>query len=140
MNKRPKKLLDQVRDTIQLKHYSIRTEEAYVRWIKRYILYHGKRHPKDMGTPEIEAFLTHLAVDQKVAASTQNQALNAILFLYREVLKQDLEGRIDAIRAKRPKQLPTVLTREEVSQVLNAMSGTPQLIAGGKEVRLLANR
>jgi integron integrase len=129
MNKRPKKLLDQVRDTIQLKHYSIRTEEAYVRWIKRYILYHGKRHPKDMGTPEIEAFLTHLAVDQKVAASTQNQALNAILFLYREVLKQDLEGRIDAIRAKRPKQLPTVLTREEVSQVLNAMSGTPQLIA-----------
>ncbi len=83
MSKRPRKLLDQVRDTIRLKHYSIRTEEAYVRWIKRYILYHGKRHPRDMGTPEIEAFLTHLAVDQKVAASTQNQALNAILFLYR---------------------------------------------------------
>jgi len=82
-----------------------------------------------MGIPEIEAFLTHLAVDQKVAASTQNQALNAILFLYREVLKQDLEGRIDAIRAKRPKRLPTVLTREEVSRVLDAMSGTPQLIA-----------
>jgi site-specific recombinase XerD len=78
-----------------------------------------------MGTPEIEAFLTHLAVDQKVAASTQNQALNAILFLYREVLKQDLEGRINAIRAKRPKRLPTVLTREEVRRVLDAMSGTP---------------
>ena len=89
----------------------------------------SKRHPKDMGIPEIEAFLTHLAVDQKVAASTQNQALNAILFLYREVLKQDLEGRIDAIRAKRPKRLPTVLTREEVRPVLDAMSGTPQLIA-----------
>jgi integron integrase len=129
MSKRPRKLLDQVRDTIRLKHYSIRTEEAYVRWIKRYILYHGKRHPRDMGTPEIEAFLTHLAVDQKVAASTQNQALNAILFLYREVLKQDLEGRINATRAKRPKRLPTVLTQEEVSQVLNGMSGTPQLIS-----------
>jgi len=129
MSKRPKKLLDQVRETIRLKHYSIRTEEAYVRWIKRYILYHDKRHPKDMGTPEIEAFLTHLAVDQKVAASTQNQALNAILFLYREVLEQDLTGRINAIRAKRPKRLPTVLSREEAHRVLNAMSGTPQLIA-----------
>ncbi|HIC92921.1 MAG TPA: integron integrase [Anaerolineae bacterium] len=127
--KRPKKLLDQVRDAIRRKHYSIRTEEAYVRWIRRYILYHGKRHPKDMGIPEIEAFLTHLAVDRKVAASTQNQALNAILFLYREVLKQDLEGRINAIRAKRPKRLPTVLSREEVRRVLDAMSGTPQLIA-----------
>jgi integrase len=82
-----------------------------------------------MGIPETEAFLTHLAVDQKFAASTQNQVLNAILFLYREVLQQDLEGRIDAIRAKRPKRLPTVVTREEVRRVLDAMSGTPQLIA-----------
>jgi len=127
--KRPKKLLDQVRDAIRRKHYSIRTEEAYIRWIKRFILFHDKRHPKEMGAPEIEGFLTHLAVDQNVAASTQNQALNAILFLYREVLKQDLEGRINATRAKRPKRLPTVLTREEVSRVLNGMSGTPQLIS-----------
>jgi tryptophanyl-tRNA synthetase len=99
MSKRPKKLLDQVRDTIRRKHYSIRTEEAYIRWIKRYILYHGKRHPKDMGIPEIEAFLTYLAVEQHVAASTQNQALSALLFLYREVLKKDLERPIDSVRA-----------------------------------------
>ena len=125
MHHQPKKLLDQIRDVMRVKHYSIRTEQAYVNWIKRYILFHGKRHPQEMGVPEIEAFLTHLAVDQEVAASTQNQALNAILFLYREVLKQDLEGRIDAIRAKRPKRLPTVLTREEVRPVLDAMSGPP---------------
>jgi site-specific recombinase XerD len=80
----PKKLLDQVRDAIRLKHYSIRTEETYVDWIRRFILFHGKRHPRQMGTPEIEAFLTHLAVDRKVAASTQNQALSALLFLYRD--------------------------------------------------------
>ena len=86
----PKKLLDQVRDAIRLKHYSYRTEETYVQWIRRYILFHNKRHPNEMGTPEIEAFLTHLAIDGQVAASTQNQALSAILFLYRHVLQQSL--------------------------------------------------
>ena len=129
MKKRPPKLLDQVREAIRLKHYSIRTEEAYVNWIKRYIFFHNKRHPKDMGTPEIEAFLTHLAVKRNVAASTQNQALSALLFLYREVLHIDLEGPIDAIRAKQPKRLPTVLTRNEVFKVIGFLSGTHQLMA-----------
>ena len=86
-----KKLLDTVRDAIRLKHYAIRTEEAYVNWIKRFILFHGKRHPKDMGGKEVEAFLTHLAVEGHVAASTQNQALSALLFLCREVLRKDLD-------------------------------------------------
>ena len=124
-----KRLLDQVRDAIRLKHYSIRTEQAYVNWIKRYIFFHNLEHPRDMGIPEIEAFLTHLAVDKNVAASTQNQAFAALLFLYREVLKIDLEGPIDSIRAKKPQRLPTVMTREEVMAVITAMSGTFQLIA-----------
>jgi site-specific recombinase XerD len=102
MQNPPKKLLDQVRDVIRLKHYSYRTEETYVQWIVRYILFHNKRHPKDMGVAEIEEFLTHLAVEGNVAAATQNQALNAILFLYRQVLQIELEDRINAIRAKRP--------------------------------------
>ncbi len=101
MQPRPKKLLDQVRDTVRLKHYAYRTEETYVQWIRRYILFHNKRHPQEMGKAEIEAFLTHLAVEGQVAASTQNQALSALLFLYREVLKLDVTG-IDAVRAKRP--------------------------------------
>ena len=128
MEKRPKKLLDQVREAIQLKHYSIHTEEAYVNWIKRFILFHHKRHPQEMGRAEIEAFLTHLAVHERVAASTQNQALNALLFLYREVLQQDLTFPIHAIRAKKPKRLPTVLTKEEVRQVLAQLSGTHRLM------------
>jgi integron integrase len=129
MTERPKKLLDQVRDVIRRKHYSIRTEETYVRWIKRYILFHDKRHPKDMGSFEIETFLTHLAVDENVAASTQNQAFNALLFLYREVLHQELEGDVNAIRAKRPKRLPTVLTREEARSVIKMLSGVHLLMA-----------
>jgi len=124
----PRKLLDQVRDALRLKHYSIRTEEAYINWIKRYIFFHHKRHPAEMGAPEIEAFLTHLAVDEQVAASTQNQALSALLFLYREVLHQEL-GPVDALRAKKPKRLPTVLTRDEVQRLLGQMSGTHQLMA-----------
>ena len=128
-NRREKKLLDRVRDAIRTKHYSIRTEEAYANWIKRFILFHDKRHPQEMGAAEIEEFLTHLAVDKNVAASTQNQALSAILFLYQEVLHQDLERPLDAVRAKKPKRLPTVLTKEEAQQVLAAMSGTYQLIA-----------
>jgi site-specific recombinase XerD len=95
VEKRPRRLLDQVRDTIRVKHYAIRTEEAYVAWIKRYILFHNKRHPRKMGVSEIEAFLTHLAVEEHVAASTQNQALSTLLFLYREVLGKDLERPID---------------------------------------------
>lgn len=124
----PKKLLDQVRDALHLKHYSIRTENSYVDWIRRYILFHGKRHPNEMGAPEVETFLTHLAVNENVAASTQNQALSALLFLYRGVLKKDL-GPIDALRAKKPKRLPTVLTKEEVRRVLDHLSGTHQLMA-----------
>ena len=123
-----KKLLDQVRDALQLKHYSYRTEQAYVDWITRYILYHGKRHPQDMGSAEVQAFLTHLAVEKNVAASTQNQALSALLFLYREVLHQDLEN-LNALRAKKPKRLPTVLTRDETLRVIGGMKGVHQLMA-----------
>jgi len=136
---RPKKLLDQVRDAIRLKHYSIRTEEAYVSWIRRYILFHNKRHPTEMGAPQVEAFLTHLAVKDNVAASTQNQALSALLFLYREVLHQDL-GPVDAMRAKHPKRLPTVLTKEETLRLIGCLSGTHQLMAKliyGSGIRLM---
>jgi integron integrase len=129
MEHRPKKLLDQVRDAIRLKHYSIRTEESYVTWIKRYILFHNKRHPNEMASAEIEAFLTHLAVQQKVAASTQNQALSALLFLYRDVLKTPLDLPIDAIRAKKPKRLPTVLTKEETLKVIERLPGIQRLMA-----------
>ncbi|MEM7061736.1 MAG: integron integrase [Cyanobacteria bacterium P01_B01_bin.77] len=125
---RPRKLLDQVRDAIRLRHYSYRTEETYVQWIRRYILFHNKRHPKDMGIPEIEAFLTHLAVNKHVAAATQNQALSALLFLYRQVLDQPLDSRIDAIRAKRSYKLPTVLTPDEVKAIIQVMSGVHRLI------------
>jgi integron integrase len=124
-----KKLLDQVRDVIRLKHYSIRTEQSYVDWIKRYIFFHKKRHPKDMGRAEVEAFLTHLAVEGNVAASTQNQAFSALLFLYREVLHQDLEGPLDSVRAKKPDRLPVVPTRAEAHQVIDGMTGAYQLMA-----------
>jgi integron integrase len=128
MENRPKKLLEQVSDQIRLKHYSYRTEETYVQWIRRYILFHNKCHPKDMGVPEIEAFLSHLAVEGNVSASTQNQALSALIFLYKHVLKQELDSRIDAIRAKRPTYLPTVLTPEEVRSILTHMSGIHRLL------------
>jgi integron integrase len=124
----PRKLLDQVRDAIRLKHYSYRTEETYVQWIRRFILFHSKRHPAEMGTPEIEAFLTHLAIEGQVTASTQNQALNALLFLYRHVLKQELDSRVDAIRAKRPSRLPVVLSPEEALAVIQATSGVYRLL------------
>jgi integron integrase len=128
MDKPPKKLLDQVREAIRLKHYSIRTEQAYVDWIKRYIFFHDKRHPQQMGVSEIEAFLTHLAVEQHVAASTQNQALSALLFLYREVLHEDLDRPVDSMRAKKPKRVPTVLTKEEARKVIGFLSGTHQVM------------
>jgi integron integrase len=129
MNQRPKKLLDQVRDAIRVKQYSPRTEEAYVEWITRYILFHHKRHPSEMGVPEIEAFLTHLAVERQVAASTQNQALYALIFLYREVLNQDLDGQINSVRAKKPQRLPTVLSREQVLKLIGFLPAPYQLIA-----------
>src|SRR5215813_4918739 len=103
---RPKKLLDQMRDVLRTQHYAIRTENAYVDWARRFILFHQKRHPQEMGTAEIEAFLTHLTVDRQIAASTQNQALNALLFLYKEVLRQEV-GTVDAVRARKPKHLST---------------------------------
>jgi len=128
VEKRPKKLLEQVSDVIWIKHYSYKTEKSYIGWIKRYILFHNKRHPKEMGSAEIEAFLTHLAVEENVAASTQNQALNAILFLYREVIKQELDLQVDAVRAKRSRYIPTVLTKEEVLAIINNLSGVYQLL------------
>ena len=129
MNSRPIKLLDQVRDKIRVKHYSIRTEEAYVAWIKRYIYFHDKKHPQELNHRDVESFLTHLAVERKIASSTQNQALSALLFLYQQVLDQPLEEYVDAIRAKKPERRPTVLTSDEVFQIMEGMSGTFQLIA-----------
>lgn len=122
------KLLDQVRDAIRVRHYSPRTEHAYAHWIKRFILFHKKRHPAEMGVEEVTQFLTHLAVEGKVSASTQNQAFSALLFLYERVLEIHLDG-IDAVRAKRPKRLPLILTSDEVAAILAHMRGLPLLIA-----------
>ena len=134
------RLLDQVREKIRLKHYSIRTEQAYVDWIKRYILFHGKRHPQEMGKREVEQFLSHLAVERNVAASTQNQALSAILFLYKEVLEQDIGWLDNVERAKRPARLPVVLTATEVRAVLAHLEGRHRLMANllyGAGLRLM---
>ncbi len=125
----PPKLLDQVRNKIRFKHYSLRTEQAYVDWIRRFILFHRKRHPVEMGGPEVEAFLTHLAVVGKVAASTQNQARSALLFLYKEVLNQALPWMEDITPAQRPQRLPVVLTVTEVKAILDRLSGTHGLLA-----------
>ena len=134
------KLLGEMRDLIRRKHYSIRTEHSYLHWAKRYILFHGKRHPKEMGEPQIVAFLNHLAVKREVAASTQNQALNALLFLYKQVLGRE-ELILDNItRAKRPEKLPTVFDRDEIDRLFNHMGGTPKLVAAilyGAGLRLL---
>jgi integron integrase len=113
----------------RVKHYSYKTEKSYVNWIKRYIFHHNKRHPQEMGSKEIEEFLTYLAVEQNVAASTQNQALHAILFLYKDVLRQELDLNVDAVRAKRSRYLPTVLSKEEVLAVIGNLPGTYQLVA-----------
>lgn len=123
------RLLELVRHAIRRKHYSIHTEEAYVNWIKRFILFHHKRHPAQMGAPEIEAFLTDLAINKEVAASTQNQALSALLFLYREVLNLELSENIQAQRAKSPQRLPVVLSKDEVKRLLNELHGTHRLMA-----------
>jgi len=127
-------LLDQVRQTIRRMGYSYRTEQSYVQWIKRFILFHKERqgryiHPQDMGAPEIEAFLTWLAVERRVAASTQNQALSALLFLYDHVLGQPIQQPIRPVMAQKPQRLPTVLTRDEVQQVWAHMSGVHLLMA-----------
>lgn len=123
------RLLEQVRQQIRLRNYSIRTESAYSEWIKRYIRFHKYRHPLEMGAVEIEAFLTHLAVNRNVSASTQNQALAALLFLYKEVLKVELPWLEGVVRAKKPVHLPVVLTRDEVARVLAEMTGVPALVA-----------
>jgi integron integrase len=125
----PPKLLDQVRARIRVKHYSIRTEDQYVFWIRRFIHFHGKRHPRDMGAPEVEAFLSDLAVNGRVAASTQNQALSALLFLYREVLEVRLPWLDNITRAKPSQRLPVVLTPAEVRAVLERMDGVHGLMA-----------
>jgi integron integrase len=122
-------LLDRVRDAVSARHYSRRTEETYIAWIRRYILFHGKRHPAEMGAGEITQFLTDLAVHRKVAASTQNQALSALLFLYREVLNQEIPWLEDVVRAKRARRLPVVLTRDETRAVLDQLRGVPRLMA-----------
>lgn len=126
--KKKPKLLDQVREEIRRRHYSRRTEEAYVHWIKRYILYHGARHPAEMGKAEVEAFLSHLAVKKNVAAATQDQAFNAILFLYREVLGTELEWLSSVVRAKKPVRLPVVLSHEEVRKVLEHLHGVNWIV------------
>jgi integron integrase len=123
------RLLDQVRERIRVKHYSYRTEVAYVAWIRRYIRYHRMRHPAQMGGPEVEAFLSHLAIERSVAASTQSQALAALLFLYQEVLAIPIPWLENVVRAKRPKRLPVVLSRAEARAVLAQLSGETWLVA-----------
>ena len=123
-----KKLLDRLVDKIRFKHYSLRTEQVYLAWAKRYILYHNKRHPKDMGKIEIEQFLTHLAVEKTVSPATQNQAFNAILFLYEQVLEISLkDSNIQALRAKTKKRVPSVLTIDEVKSILYNLNGVYKL-------------
>jgi len=134
------KLLDQVRALIRTMHYSIRTEEAYVDWIRRFILFHKKRHPAQMGKAEIEEFLTHLAVDRRVAASTQSQAKSALLFLYQKVLKLEIEWLKDVVAAKQPQRLPTVLTVDETRSLLSHMKSETWLVASllyGSGLRLM---
>ena len=136
----PQRLMDQVRGRLRLKHYSLRTEQAYTAWIRRFIVATGRRHPRELGGPEVEQFLTSLAVDGQVAAGTQNQALSALLFLYREVLGIQLPWMEGVVRAKRPRRLPTVLSHAEVRRLLTAMDGRPWLIASllyGSGMRLM---
>src|SRR5262245_4713279 len=137
---RKPRLLDMVRDAIRVRHYSRRTERAYLGWIRRYILFHDKRHPAQMGSAEVSRFLSALAVDARVSASTQNQALAALPFLYESVLGLDLPWLDDLVRAQRPRRLPVVLSREEVRAVLLALRGTPRLMGAllyGAGLRLL---
>jgi integron integrase len=140
LRRQPPRLIDEVRRRLRFKHYSLRTEQAYVAWIRRFILANGKRHPRELGGVEVEVFLSALATDRDVAASTQNQALSALLFLYREVLHIELAWMQSIDRAKRPQKLPTVLSRDEVSRLLAAMEGRVWLIASllyGTGMRLM---
>lgn len=134
------KLLDQVRSKLRVKHYSLRTETAYVDWIKRFIWFHDKRHPQEMGAVEVEAFLSHLAVDRSVSASTQNQAKSALLFLYKEILQNELPWLDNITQAKVPKRMPVVLTKAEVQAILMRLDGSMWLIASllyGSGLRLM---
>src|SRR5688572_18179246 len=136
----PPRLLDAVRAAIRLRHYSYRTEKAYVDWIRRFVLHHGRRHPRELGGNEVREFLSHLASERQVSPATQAQALAALLFLYKRVMNVDLPWIDDVVCAHRPKRLPTVLTREEARHVIARMSGVHRLIAGllyGSGLRLL---
>ena len=134
------RLLDRVREALRLRHYSPRTEQAYVHWIRRYVFFHQLRHPSDMDQEDVKRFLSHLAIDENLSASTQNQALNALVFLYKVVLGKEI-GFIDGVvRAKRPKRLPVVLTHEEVAQLLSCLDGVVSLVCHllyGSGLRLL---
>ena len=137
---RAPRLFDEVRRHMRLKHYSLRTEKAYLAWMRRFILANGKRHPREMGAVEVEGFLSTLAVEGEVAASTQNQALSALLFLYRQVLGVELPWLDSMVRAKRPQRLPTVLSVEDTRRLLAAMDGRPWLLASllyGTGMRLM---
>lgn len=128
--KKPKKLLEQARDIFRAKYYSYRTEQSYIAWMRKYIFFHGRKHPKDLGAADIEAFLTHLAVTENVAPSTQNQAFNALLFLYREVLGISLaDEKISALRAKKKKNIPIALSVSEVKKVLALLQVTQKIMA-----------
>jgi integron integrase len=130
MRHRPKSpFLERIREAIRVRHYSIRTEQTYVEWARRFILYHEKKHPAEMGEAEVAAFLTHLAVDRKVAASTQNQALNALVFMYKHVVARPLGEITGAVRAKRPTRLPVVLSQDEVRSILAELRGVQWLVA-----------
>ncbi|MBU2056102.1 MAG: integron integrase [Proteobacteria bacterium] len=134
------KLLDQLRETLRSRHYSRRTEQTYCQWVKRYIFFHNVRHPAEMAEPEMNQFLTHLAVKENVSASTQNQALSALLFLYRYVLDREIGDLGEVIRARKPKHVPVVMTREKVKAVLNHLTGDKWLMASlmyGAGLRLM---
>jgi integrase len=127
-SRRPLRLLDRVRDAVRTRHYSRRTEEAYVTWIRRYIIFHGKTHPAQMGASEISRFLTWLAVDRRVSASTQNQALSGLLFLYKQALNIEIGPVPPVVRARTPDRLPVVLSREEIGALLKQLTGTERLV------------
>lgn len=138
-NPKPR-LFDEVRAVARMRHLSLRTEQAYIQWQRRFILFHKKRHPRDMGEVEIRAFISHLAVEEGISASTRTVALSALLFLYREVLKKELPYVTNIERARKPKRLPVVFTREEVKRLLTSLEGTHWLIAGllyGSGLRLM---
>ena len=135
-----KKLVDEVRNVARMKHLSLKTEKAYINWIKRFIFFHNKKHPREMGVNEIRAFLSHLATQRKVAASTQNQALSALLFLYRQVLKIDLPYIANIEKANKPKKIPVVFSPVEVEAIFSNLGGRPKLMAGllyGSGLRLM---